>query len=243
MFLGSRGRASLRIVVVVALGLSLIMITGLSLTVREGSAIPTTTLYFYNNGGTTIGSAGTLSETAPSATSQSLVGGTTYYWASALQYSLSSSDNGNWVFHLVYQSSDYPNPKTIALTIYLSSSATTLGSSSGSNTLGGGSLNGGGGTIDVTMAFTFPFGSGGSYYIQFSWGSDAPGSKSVVMTTSSVGSTLVVPENALILAALAAFIPLCSRRKSHLTHVIRRSFSCRLQRKFWAMAREGSNEA
>jgi len=210
-----RGRVSLSLVAIILLGLTLFMITGLSQNVRETSAIPSNTKwYFYNNGGP-IATPGTLSETAPSAGSQSLAGLTTYYWATTSTYSVSSADSGTWVFHLVYSSSDYPGSKTITLTIYLSGSRTTLGSSVGSNTLRASSLNAGGGTIDVNISVTA---STGTYYVQFSWGSDAPGQKSVVMTTSNVGSTLTVPENALLLGALVPLIPFVLRRRSNRSH-------------------------
>jgi cellulose synthase/poly-beta-1,6-N-acetylglucosamine synthase-like glycosyltransferase len=207
-----RGRISLSLVAIILLGLTLLMITGLSQNVRETSAIPSNTKwYFYNNGGP-IATPGTLSETAPSAGSQSIVGGTTYYWATTSTYSVSSADSGTWIFHLVYSSMNYPGSKTITLTIYLSSSRTTLGSSVGSNTLSSSSLSAGGGTIDVNISVTA---STGTYYVQFSWSSDAPGSKSLVMTTSNVGSTLTVPENALLLGALVPLIPFVLRRISN----------------------------
>lgn len=209
---------------VVILTLSLVAIATLAFSVPYSSAIPAnTTWYFYSDGGP-IATPGTLSETAPSANSQPLAGSTTYYWATTTTYSVSSSDNGNWVFHLVYSSSDYQPNRIITLQIYVSSVRTTLGTQYGSNTLSTNSLNSGGGTIDITIVFTFT-GTPGNYYVQFSWSSDATSNKNVAMTTSSVGSTLIVPEGALLLAVLAPFIPIGLSRKT-----IARALRCKLAR-------------
>jgi len=179
----------------------------LSTTVPEVSAIPSSTKWFlYNDGGSP---PGTMSETAQSGTTtQDLIGGTTYYWASVNTYDLSSADSGTWTFHLVYSAFDYPPSKTITITVYWSSSRTAIGTSMGSGSVQVSSLPSPPSSYDISITVTAPSQSG--VYIQVSYFCDAPSGKYLRMkaSTSSVGDTyLLVPEYALLALIVAPLLP------------------------------------
>jgi len=220
-----KGFGTIGLVLLAAMSGIIVAVTILSTTIPEASAIPSNTKWFlYNNGGTSIGSAGTMSETAQSGTTtEDLVGGNTYYWASDITYDLSSADSGTWTFHLVYSSHNYPGGKTITVTVYWSSSPTSLGTNMGSATVSPPSSS----PYDIPITVTAPSQSG--KYIQLSYYCNAPSNKLLTMkaSTSGIGDTyLLVPEYALLALFVAPLLPTFMKRKVS-GQTGRRSKSCR----------------
>jgi len=201
-----KGFGTIGLILLAAMSGIILAVSILSTTVPEASAIPSNTKWFlYNDGGTSIGSAGTMSETAQSGTTtEDLVGGNTYYWASVSTYDLSSADSGTWTFHLVYSSHNYPGGKTITVTVYWSSSRTSLGTSMGAATVSVPSSS----PYDIPITVTAPSQSG--MYIQLSYYCNAPSNKLLTMkaSTSGIGDTyLLVPEYALLALFVAPLLP------------------------------------
>jgi len=202
-----KGFGTIGLLLLAAMSGIILAVSILSTTVPEASAIPSSTKWFlYNDGGA---SPGTMSETAQSGTTtQDLMGGITYYWASVNAYDLSSADSGTWTFHLVYSAFDYPPSKVITVTVYWSSSRTAIGTSMGSGTVQVSSLPSPPSSYDISITVTAPSQSG--KYIQVSYYCDAPSGKYLRMkaSTSSVGDTyLLVPEYALLALIIAPLLP------------------------------------
>jgi len=217
-----KGFGTIGLILLAAMSGIILAVSILSTTVPEASAIPSNTKWFlYNDGSESIGSPGTMSETAQSGTTtQNLYGGKTYYWASVSTYDLSSADSGTWTFHLVYSYFDYPpSPaKTITVTAYYSGTRTALGTSMGSGSVVVSSLPNYPSSYDISITVTAPTASG--QYIQLSYSCDAPSGKYLTMkaSTSSVGDTyLLVPEYALLALIVAPLLPtlMKSRKKTN----------------------------
>jgi len=205
-----KGFGAVGLVLLVAMSGIILAVSVLSTTIPEASAIPSNTKWFlYNDGSESIGSPGTMSETAQSGTTtQNLYGSKTYYWASVNTYDLSSADSGTWTFHLVYSYFDYPGPKTITITVYYSGTRTALGTSMGSGSVVVSSLPNYPSSYDISITVTAPTASG--QYIQLSYSCDAPSGKYLTMkaSTSSVGDTyLLVPEYALLALIVTPLLP------------------------------------
>jgi len=227
-----KGFGTIGLVLLAAMSGIILAVSILSTTVPEVSAIPSNTKwFFYNDGGTSISSPGTMSETAqPGTTTQNLYGGSTYYWASVNTYDLSSADSGTWTFHLVYSYFDYPPSKTITVTVYYSSSRTALGTSMGSGSVMASSLPSYPNSYDISITVTAPSASG--QYIQLSYYCDAPSGKYLTMkaSTSSVGDTyLLVPEYALLALIVTPLLPTFMKRgkKTEKRNRVPMSKSCR----------------
>jgi len=211
-----KGFGTMGLVLLAAMSGIILSVSILSTTVPEASAIPSNTKWFlYNDGSTSIGSPGTMSETAQSGTTtQNLYGGNTYYWVSVNTYDLSSADSGTWTFHLVYSYFDYPPSKTITVTVYYSSSRTALGTSMGSGSVTVSSLPSYPNSYDISITVTAPSASG--QYIQLSYYCDAPSGKYLTMkaSTSSVGDTyLLVPEYALLALIITPLLPMFMKNR------------------------------
>jgi len=213
-----KGFGTIGLVLLAAMSGIILAVSILSITIPEASAIPSGTKWFlYNDGGTSISSPGTMSETAQSATTtQNLYGGSTYYWASVNTYELSSADSGTWTFHLVYSYFDYPPSKTITVTVYYSSSRSALGTFMGSGSVVASSLPQYPNSYDISISVTAPSASG--QYIQLSYSCDAPSGKYLTMkaSTSSVGDTyLLVPEYALLVLIVAPLLPMFMKNRKN----------------------------
>jgi len=218
-----KGFGTIGLVLLAAMSGIILAVSILSTTVPEVSAIPSNTKwYVYANGGTSISSPGTMSETAPGDATQNLAGRTTYYWASDKTYDLSSADSGTWTFRLVYTFSNYPGGQSITVTVYWSSSQTALGTSMGSATVSVPSAS----PYDIPITVTAPSQSG--KYIQLSYDCSAPSNKYLTMQAGSVGTYLLVPEYALLALIIAPLLPtfLKSGKKSERGNRMSLSKSC-----------------
>jgi len=219
-----KGFGTIGLVLLAAMSGIILAVSILSTTVPEVSAIPSNTKwYVYADGGTSISSPGTMSETAPGDATQNLAGRTTYYWASDSTYDLSSADSGTWIFHLVYTYSDYPAGHTITVTVYWSSSRTALGTSMGSATVSVPSAS----PYDIPITVTAPSQSG--KYIQLSYYCSAPSGKYLTMQAGSVGTYLLVPEYALLALIVTPLLPTFMKNRKTVRREIRvpMSKSCR----------------
>jgi cellulose synthase/poly-beta-1,6-N-acetylglucosamine synthase-like glycosyltransferase len=205
-------------VILLLLSLSLIAVTGLSFTVKEvQAALPHTPFYFYNDAQQNTGSTscsstrwGTLSQTAPSAGSLTLTANNRLWcWASDVSYSVGTSDNGVWTFHFIFTSNNLPGGYTITISVYLGSSRTTRGTQRGTASISTTGL-----TSPKDVPITVSGITSATRYVQFTFLIPTiSGSPTITMTTSSVGSTLIVPESVLMLAGLVPLIPFALKRR------------------------------
>lgn len=211
--------------IILILSLGLITVTGLSFTIQEvQAALPTTPFYFYNdavqNSATTCAATrfGTLSQTAPAAGSLTLTANNKIWcWASTSSFSTDSGDNGVWTFHFVFTSNNLPTGNTITIKVYIGSTRTTLGTQVGTASISTTGLT----SPSDTSITVSGVPTGTANFVQFTLLIPSiSGSPTITMTTSSVGSTLTVPESVLILAGLVPLIPFALRRRS-IKHIIR----------------------
>lgn len=196
-----------------ALYLCLLVAAAFSLGIANAHAISVRTWYFDNDAGagssSVCGSFGTLWENDPGTGLINMHGNTVYCWATYGAYSVSTTDGGNWIFHLVFTDNDYTSGHSINVAIYLSTTRTTLGTLQGTASW---PTTGFSSPYDVTIPVTVTV-PAGNYYIQFFWNAQGA-SGSLNMQDCVVGSTLTIPENFLVLLVLAPLIPLGLYRRS-----------------------------
>jgi len=204
---GAPSRASRRLIPFILLLILSGALAGtyvLSVLVREVGAIPAATKwYLYTDaitgGANACGTFGTLSTSSTSGT-LSLTDNRLWCWTTyPTTYPVSPADNGGWNFHFAWGANGW-STKIVTIKVYYAA-GTTLGTEQGATTFT--MPSGDNGSTDQTITVTKTV-ADGDYYVQFSIRAQTSGP--TVMTTGSTGTSLTVPENALILVGIVPLI-------------------------------------